>query len=240
MIGDRPGPLVLPDHFDPVHARLAATGAKLIVLDPLNSFISGRVDGNTDTQVRAALMYPLKGLAEETGAAVLIVRHLNKGGGKAVYRGIGSIGFTGAVRVSLAAGRMPDDPSRRAIACVKSNLGPEPKGLEYRIEPDGSTSRVWWGGEVEVSADDLLAAPDRPRRSALEDAELFLADLLRDGPRLATECEREMEAAEFSEATIGRAKRALGVESRREGFQGKVWWERSDPGPAAAEESIPD
>ncbi|MFO0852686.1 MAG: AAA family ATPase [Gemmataceae bacterium] len=224
LTGDRPGPLVLPDHFDLVRAKLDETGAKLIVIDPLNAFISGRVDGNTDQQVRAALLYPLKELAEATGAAVLIVRHLNKGGGKAVYRGIGSIGFTGAVRVSLAAGRHPDDPDRRVISCVKSNIGPEPKGLEYRVASEGGTSTVVWGEELDVTADELLAPPAGRRPQAKANAELFLKQLLGGGPRPADECERLLKEAGIAESTWRRAKDSLKVKSQKEGYPGKWYW----------------
>jgi len=94
-------------------AENAATipGLKLIVLDPVSAFLSG-VDSHKNTDVREALA-PLSALAEQTGAAVLAVSHLNKGVGQAVYRATGSLAFTAASR-SVVGRQRPAGP-RQAI-----------------------------------------------------------------------------------------------------------------------------
>ena len=62
------------------------TGARLVMIDPLNAFLTGKADSHRDHHVRQAL-HPFTRMAEETGVALLIISHLNKGaGGNATYR----------------------------------------------------------------------------------------------------------------------------------------------------------
>jgi hypothetical protein len=58
-----------------------------------------------DQSVRRALA-PLAQLAEETNAAIVVVRHLRKGNeGKAIYAGGGSIAIIGQARIGLLVDR---------------------------------------------------------------------------------------------------------------------------------------
>src|SRR5262249_27535834 len=86
-----------------IENAMRACGARLLVLDPLNAFLPARVATYKDHHIRRALA-PLAALAARTGAAVLVIRHLNKSGGQnAKYRGGGSIGIFGAARSALLA-----------------------------------------------------------------------------------------------------------------------------------------
>ena len=86
--------------------------------------------------------------ASRTGAAVVIVRHMNKGTGSALYRGSGSIGIVGAARAGLLVAPDPDDEGRRILAMSKSNLAKTPDALAYRIVEDElyGVARVVWDG----------------------------------------------------------------------------------------------
>ena len=77
----------------------------LIVVDPLVAYIGAGVDIHRANETRAVLAR-LAEIADQTQSAILAVRHLNKSsGGKAIYRGLGSIDFTAAVRSVLLAYR---------------------------------------------------------------------------------------------------------------------------------------
>ncbi len=223
VAGGKKFPLVLPDHFDLVRDEVLRHAAKLVVLDPLNAFLSAKVEANDDKDIRAAIMYPLRELAEATGVAVVLIRHLNKGAGKAIYRGGGSIGFTGAVRVSLAAGKAAD--GKRYLVCNKSNVGPEPRAVEYRLDHEGAAARVWWGGESDMTADELFALPPaagRPER--LEEAVAFLRKRLAAGPIDSDTLKAEGKDAGLSWGTLTRAKSQLGVKAAKLGYQGAWRW----------------
>ena len=104
-------------------AALEATQAKLMVIDPIQSYLGAGIDLHRSNETRPVLDGLAK-LAEKHRCAVLLLRHLSKqSGGKAIHRGLGSIDLTGAVRSELLAGSLPDDPTARALVHVKSNIG---------------------------------------------------------------------------------------------------------------------
>src|SRR5262245_55438417 len=85
----RDEPLMLPDDIALLANAVADVQARLVVVDPVNAFLSA--NANSDQQVRKALK-PLAAFAEQSGVAVLLVRHLTKSGPRnPLYRGAGSI-----------------------------------------------------------------------------------------------------------------------------------------------------
>ena len=153
----------IPDDIAEIERGAARVGAVLIIIDPLMAYLSGTVNSHRDQDVRRALAQ-VSQLADRTGAAVLIVRYLNKNqGGKAIYRGGGSIGVFGAARSVLLVAGDPDDPddppTRRILASVKSNLAPPAAPLTYRLVGTASGAvAVEWLGVSEHTASALLAA----------------------------------------------------------------------------------
>ena len=126
LLGDEE-PFVIPDDIPRLERAVRQVGAALVVIDPIMAFLSGEVNSNRDQDVRRALT-PLKQMAERTGAAIVLVRHLNKTpGGNPLYRGGGSIGLIGAARSGLVVGRHADDDELRVLAGQKNNLSLPPK-----------------------------------------------------------------------------------------------------------------
>jgi hypothetical protein len=66
---------------------------------------------------------------------MLLVRHLTKSGrgGRALYRGSGSIGIIGAARMAYLVGTAPTDEDQHVLACTKCNLTTPPSSLSFRI-----------------------------------------------------------------------------------------------------------
>jgi hypothetical protein len=154
--GDDTAPPVLPWDLPVIEDTMTRLGVALLVIDPFLAFLDGDLDAHKDQDVRRCL-HRLKEVAERTRAAIMLVRHLNKlTGGAAIYRGGGSIGITGAARSSLVVGRHPDNPSVCVLAGIKSNLGPLRRSITYSHEPAGDVSRIAWGGECDLAADDIL------------------------------------------------------------------------------------
>jgi hypothetical protein len=95
-------------------------------------------------------------MAERTGAAVVLVRHLNKTpGGNVLYRGGGSIGIIGAARSGLVVGR---HPRRRGPPCPgrqKNNLSLPPESLAYAIETaeNGAAASPTWASRSDRRSD---------------------------------------------------------------------------------------
>ena len=214
--------LSIPEDLPLIEKGIRRVGARLVVMDPLMAFLSGDTNSHRDQDVRRALA-PLAGLAERTGASVLVVRHLNKAAANnPLYRGGGSIGIIGAARMAFVVGKDPQDEDRRVLASTKNNLAMPPSSLMFGLEEaDSGSVRVNWLGQSEVSAKDILATPqDQEHSDSRSEAVEFLNDVLADGPIAASQIKEEAEDAAISERTLARAKKTLGVKSYREGETG--------------------
>ena len=222
--GEPPRPPELPADLNLLEDLVKARAAALVVVDPIAAFLSGTVDMHRDQDIRRVLA-GMAYTAARTGAAVVIVRHMNKSGGSnPLYRGGGSIGIVGAARAGLLAAPDPDDDRRRVLAVTKSNLAALPPALAYRLVSDElyGCARVVWDGTTSHSAADLLgvgAEPD-PEAPARTEAEDFLRALLADGAVRTKDVQREAREAGIAWRTVERAKAALGVAAERIGKPG--------------------
>ncbi|NIM48001.1 MAG: AAA family ATPase [Gemmatimonadales bacterium] len=230
-IGDKRQEIVLPEHLDALLVAVEAAEAKLVIVDVFTAFLTGTVNTWRDHDLRRALR-PLAKFAEESGVAVVAIRHLTKQAGtKAIYRGGGSIAFSGAARAEYLVASDPEDDTVRIFATIKNNLAPKSPSLRFRLEGvtvpglEEAVVKVTWLGESPHTADSLVEDPTE--RSALGEAKEFLRDQVQDGPRLAEEIIRNAKKAGISESTLKRAKRELKVKSQRMGFgPGGQWmWE---------------
>ena len=209
----------------------------LLVIDPVTAFLPKDVAANSDQSVRRVLPQ-FAYIAEKTGCAVVLVRHLRKAGGsKAVYRGAGSIGIIASARTGLLAAVHPTDHDRRVLAVTKSNVaGPVPS-LGYRVRDGvaGGAPVVEWTGsaDVDVNALGRLTEELRPRDRAAE----WLRGELAGGPRRSSEIVTAAVAARIPERTLERAKSDVGVRSvqtRTDGVTEWYWYDPSAPWPADA------
>jgi hypothetical protein len=232
--GAPPRPPELPADLFLLEDLVKSKAAALVVIDPLMAFLSGQVDSHRDQDIRRVLA-SLGYMAARTGAAVVIVRHMNKGTGSALYRGSGSIGIVGAARAGLLVAPDPDDDGRRILAMTKSNLAKMPDALAYRLVDDErySCARVVWDGASTRTANDLVRARvDEDEAPALAEACRVLKEILADGPLAAGNIKRMAATAGIAERTLQRARQALSVTTRRQGFgQGAfyVWAMPADP-----------
>lgn len=232
-------PLSIPEHLPALREAIISIDARLVVIEPLLGFISLKAHAHNDQQVRWALA-PLASLADETGAAVLAVRHLTKkAGASAVYRGGGSIALIGAARTGMVVGEHLHDPTCRVLAMTKTNLGPYAPSLRYRIvgkgSPPGETPPweagvVEWLGETDIHANDLVGASGGSDTGALKDAMSFLAASLKDGPMKAADVFSLSKHEGHTKTTIRRAAKKLGiVKTQVHDGQKIVGWEWSLP-----------
>lgn len=217
--------LSIPEDIPIIERCIRWVKAALVVIDPLMAFLSSNANAHKDQDVRKALA-PLAAMAERTGAAVVVVRHLNKAtGGNALYRGGGSIGIVGAARSALVVAEDPEDDERRVLASLKNNLSGASSSLAFTVESaENGAARVEWRGKTELKADQLLNAPaDDEEKSALAEAKDFLRDVLGDGPISAKQIKKEAREADVSDSTLKRAKKVLKVESDKESDGSWTW-----------------
>lgn len=208
---------------------------KLLIVDPIVSAVAG--DSHKNAEVRRGLQ-PLVDAGQTLGAAVLGISHFSKGtaGREVTERVTGSLAFGALARVVLAAAkRSEDDGGGRILARAKSNIGPDGGGFTYDLAPGTIEAHpgiavhvLQWGNAIEGSARELLAsaedAGDSDERSAVEDAKDFLQGLLADGAVSAKRVYAEGREAGYSERTLRRAQKALGVEAVKDGLKAGWSW----------------
>lgn len=213
----------------------AVENCRLIVIDPIGSFLGGRTDAHRDNEVRAVLA-PVAQLAERTGAAVLMVAHRRKSlGGSADDSALGSRAFTGLARAVWHLSADPEDDERRLWLPGKNNLAKRVSGLAFRIVGAGAEGRVEWETEpVNLSADDAMvrerATADGPR-SATDEAVSWLSLNLDGNGRTAKELKAAARADGISYRTLERASEQLAIVKGPDGFGGPWLWRL--PGPVS-------
>ena len=243
--GERERGITLAD-LDHIETAIAAVGAGLVVIDPLMAFLGGETNSYRDQDMRAVLA-PLARLADRTGAAMVVIRHFNKGqAANVLYRGGGSIGIIGAARVGLVIAPDPDelDSPRRVMAVAKSNLAVKPPAMAYRLvqAANGVAYAVWEGATHHTAAMLTNAPPDDEERNAQTDAASVLREILAGGALPADDVKAEAKRAGVSERTLWRAKGKIGIRSRKEGYgDGARWmWELPpEETKSAAQRSVP-
>lgn len=151
---------------------------RLIVIDPITAYYGRAARDSNNTAVMRGMLSPLKAFCEATGIAVLAITHLNKSGGgtSATRRITGSLALPAAARAVYLLDRAPEQEDRRLLLIDKMNVGPEPKGLAFRLT-DEKPPRIEWEPEpLAMKARDLLgeSGDHGGPRPAVEEAVEFL------------------------------------------------------------------
>jgi len=134
--------------------QIKATGAKLIVFDPIQSFLGASTDMNRANEVRP-LLDGLRALCRELDCTAIIVEHMNKATQqKAQYRGIGTVDITNASRSTLMIGYHPNIQGVCVAVQIKANAlyG---KPIMFSIDSEGQFT---WRGECDVTEDAVANA----------------------------------------------------------------------------------
>jgi hypothetical protein len=233
--------ITLPGDVDLLEEQMDLVSARLVLIDPIMLYLDPRLNSWRDQDMRAALE-PLAKLAERRMAAIILVRHLTKGGGtNPLYRGGGSIGIAGAARSVLLVGKPSED--EHILAHSKTNLGRIMPSLRFRLRADAEEqpAHVEWLGTSPYSARALLNQNPVDETTELGRAMGFLHEALADGERAAREVEAEANEAGIATWPLREAARRLHVVRNRTGFGsgGFVSWRLPSPEGASGEDAPP-
>jgi hypothetical protein len=225
---------------------IASVDAALVIFDPLAAYLRQRKNATIDQNLRHTLT-ELKATAERTGAAIVVVRHLNKSrSSNPLYRGHGGIGIIGAARSGLLLAADPDDPDRRVLAVSKGNLARPAPSLAFRLDDQSGSgaARVIWEGETPWSATQLLQAQftedGDATPSAVEAARPWLREALADGPRLVTELRRDAAAQGIGRCSLYAARKAEGMTTFKERVPAGRWFWSLGASPDDEDAAPPD
>lgn len=197
---------------------------RLIIIDPPSAYLGTKVDSYKDSDVRRVLM-PLGNLAQETGAMILLIVHLNKRtDGGAQQRFSGSTAWTAAPRVGYM---VLEDPvnKQRFMLPVKNNIGDDRLGYQYHIAEKliyfgGQTfksSYIVWDQTTKRLVSELITPPKTSKSSVVDDAKSFLEVELANGPLPVEQIKESAKAAGISWPSANRAKKEMSISSSKVG-----------------------
>lgn len=223
------------DYGEALEEWFTKTKPTIAVFDTVNTYLGG-ADAFKGHEVQQVIQM-FKELAVRHDCAVIILRHLTKSGKeRAMYRGQGSISFTGTARIVLTVGVHPEEDDVRVLAVTKNNLVQMPqKALCFTIKslPDTlnttDRSKFEWGDHIDMSSEEIIAAPTKKDSDNKKDGcKEWLDEVLDDGPVEVDALMRMAEKRAFSSKTVYRAAEELGVKKSSTGFGKKkrATWEK--------------
>jgi len=194
-----------------LESAIIETGARMLVLDPLQAYLGENGEFYRADGIRPMLKQ-LAAVAERTRCAVVIIGHMNKSSGaKGLYRGLGSIDITAAARSVLLVGRTKHNPQIRVVAQIKNSLAHEGAAIAFEINDN---SGIRWIGKYDISVEELLLGTvtlDDENKTEL--AERILRDALLTGETLCGDLYARCSAQGISKRTVDQAKKQLGIKS---------------------------
>ncbi|MDL2271808.1 AAA family ATPase [Desulfovibrio sp. OttesenSCG-928-I05] len=206
-----------------IEQAILQTGARLIVLDPLQAYLGAKVDMHRANEVRPILK-KVGDIAEKYGCAFVVIGHLNKSTNKSQYRGLGSVDIYSASRSVMTFGRVRDQQYTRAFAHTKANLAPEGPSIAYELHPE---TGFRWLGKCDITAAELLGSDFegnwRKKETAFDRAVSLLQQELAQEHLPAETIYSKAEKLEISKRTLDSAKAQLAIKSRKIGNQ--WYWE---------------
>jgi putative DNA primase/helicase len=211
-----------------VKAMIERTRPALVVIDPIFAYTKGDPSKGTDSR---ATTNALRQIAVDSGAAIVLVRHIGKSKGLGDPRaaGLNSIEWRGAARSVLLCGSDPEAPQIKALTQSKNNVGPLAESIGYKLEesePGSEVSRAFWTGPSKLTARRILAqVTDEDEQAERINAEDFLRGMLKAGETKAAEVQAAARKNSIAERTLTRAKARLRVQCRNEGYgKEKIWY----------------
>lgn len=140
---------------DRLQQAIERYNVKLLILDPLSSYIGEDCSMNDANKTRTELNYLIK-IGQETGCAIVVVAHMNKNRDTSpLYRTNGSIDIAAAARSILAVARTQnkENLSEWYMVQVKSNLAPTGNAIVFEVTDKG----VNFHDEIELTADEAFS-----------------------------------------------------------------------------------
>jgi hypothetical protein len=152
----------LPEDLPLIRQAIEETDAKLLIIDPITSTLSGG-DNDRMADVRQ-VMDPLNAMAAELGVSVIGIAHFRKGGGSQSDMISGSHAWRDAARCVILFAR-DEEADCTVITLEKINSGQAGKSFKYHLDivqqlTDEGTftdvGKVVWEGESTASVGDII------------------------------------------------------------------------------------
>ena len=205
------------------------TGARVLILDPIQAYLGGGMDMNRANEARD-MTKKLGALAEKTKCAIILIGHMNKAAGnKAAYRGMGSIDFFAVARSVLLVGRVEGETNLRAVLQIKNNLAAFGHAKAFRLSENGFD----WMGDYEITVDEVLGGI-ASKVNKLEQAKQMLREMAEtQNAVLSNDIFEEAKELGISKRTLENAKKELNIHAKK--INNSWYWELDNVKPKLAE-----
>ena len=214
-------------------ALMALPDCKLIVVDPIGSFLGGSTDSHRDNEVRSVLA-PWPVWQRSTGVRWWWLPIVAKVRGPAPMISLWALGpsLVSQELCGTSAGTL-ESPTRRLLLPGKNNLAKEGDGLAFAIEGE-PPAIVWESEPVTMSADDALEIENGdgrgskrgPEPAARIEAEEWLRGQLKAGEIPVVRSGTRPRPHGYAWRTMQRAATPLGLSAGRADLAG------AGPGPS--------
>lgn len=220
-------PISFPRDLSLIRQTLINSGARLMLIDPLDAFLGMDIDSHKNADIRRTL-HPLEKVAEETGTSILILAHYRKAEGtNNLHRVGGSIGLTAAARSVLGVTLVD---KRRILHPLKNNLVRRPSAMQYEvvsIRKEKSEKLTWkggrdyietsgikWLGEVEYDSQSqtIAGANDPQTQAAVEFLTMVLSE---SGMQPSKKLISDARGIPIDKAHLAKAKDILNIGHRK-------------------------
>ena len=225
---------------DRLRSAISEFRPKLVVIDPIQSYIDSDSDLRMATKARK-LMRKIGIWASTYDCAFVLIGHLNKNeSSKGLYRNLGSIDVVAAARSILLIDRDELDNDIRNVRQIKNNLAPIGETMKFEIKRDSGFR--WFVNEEKRQEKtgnsqnlNSISIEDLPKNKH-ELACVVLRKLLKDGNLESTVIRKELAKYRIGEKTINEVKADMGIRSIRK--MQKWYWSLSEESPAIAGKTI--
>jgi hypothetical protein len=207
-------------HLSALREEIIAESIDLVVIDPLTTIKPGS-DRNSEGDARDALT-PLMKLAQDLHICILGVMHIGKPNGStrtAAQQFLGSSAYVNMARVVMTT--TENDDGEKVFGVCKSNLAAYPPALLWEREDD---QPIRWLGKSEQSIDQIMSGSKAGRVIKVEGAEEWLREYLAGGMKPAIDVQNAGKLNLYTDSTLDRAAKRVGVSKWKENTQHGRWW----------------
>ena len=196
---------------DRLEQAIVETGARLVILDPIQAYIGAKIDMHRANEIRPVLKH-LGMIAEKYNCAIVLIGHMNKAAGsKSTYRGLGSIDIQATARSVLLVARLRDKSNIRIMAHDKSSLAPTGDSIGFEMTEDSGMICI---EPYDITIDELLSGNEGRGKKKLDIAENFIKEYF--GSRkeiISNDILQEAARRGIKRNTLLSAKKKLGIAS---------------------------
>lgn len=211
--------LQLPTDADRLRRRILYRQARLIILDPVFSFLDGMANIEGPTQPARDFMRVVSKIAADTHSLFILARNLKKDSTQgAINAGRGSGELGNQARSVLHAQHLPGCRESMALAIAACNNGRPKPSILYHLEEKDGYPVIAIDGESGVSADDLVAGDDGDtERFLLDQAKELIRQLVGKEKIDSSLIKKKAEAQMIGVRTLQAAAKQLKVRHSRVG-----------------------